>query len=248
MDARTPPSSPANSGSFPPTRWSLVTRSQSAGQEVAAVALEELCQRYWYPIFAYLRRMGHNAADAEDRAQGFFVQLLSRDSFQRAQRERGRLRSFLIGALGKFVTDIKRHDLTVKRGGRQRIVSIDERQADDRYIHEPRDGSDPALLFERAWARDVIERARAATRASYVERGKEEVFDKLRRFLDWNESRVDFPALAEQLSTPAGTLRVSVFRLRKRFRGFLEAEIAETVESAAELADEIAYLMRVAAD
>ena len=230
---------------FPMTRWTLITRSQGETAAEATVAMEELCQRYWYPIYAFIRRKGYDREDAEDLAQGFFQRMLESDSFQRAEESRGRLRTFLLGSLEHFLIDDLRKQSAQKRGGGQTVVSIDEKNADGAYLREPQDGVDPAQLFEKSWARELLARAIGKIREDYEKRGKEDVFDSLQEFIGWQEKDVAYREVALRLGVKEGALRVAIFRLRQRFRDSLNQEIAETVDSPEEVEGELNYLMQV---
>lgn len=240
-------SEPGSREAFPLTRWSLITRVRQGSAEEVGVAMEELCQRYWYPIYAFLRREGHDRPDAEDLVQGFFARMLASESFQRAEQDRGKLRTFLLGSLQHYLIDEIRFKTAQKRGGGRTVVSIDEKGADGRYLREPAEEVDPALLFEKTWAQELLGRAIDATRRDYVNRGKGEVFDTLREFVGWHEKEVPYRQAARELGVKEGALRVTIFRLRQRFRQALEKEIAETVSEPAEIEAELAYLRKLVA-
>lgn len=243
-----PPSETTSREAFPPTRWSLITRSRDHDETKAAVAMQELCQRYWYPIYAFVRQKGHGRQDAEDLTQGFFHSLLAKESFQAAQAERGRLRTFLLGSLDHFLVDVHRFRQALKRGGDRQLVSFDVLEAQERYGHEPQaHATNPASLFDRAWATDLLDRAFAETRRRYEERGKAPVFDGLKDYLGWKEKEVPYRDLATELGMREGALRVNIFRLRQRFRTVLEQEIAETVGSLDEVQGELDYLHKITA-
>jgi len=232
---------------FPATRWTLVIQVQQSPGSAAAKALEELYKDYWYPIYAYLRRRGYNQHDAEDVTQGFFASLLEAESFQNARSERGRFRSFLLGSLQRYLTQQLRHASAQKRGGQIKVVSLDQATAEDRYGMEPTTNVDPETLYQRTWARSVLERVLDSLNASYAKAGRALVFDTIRSFLEWNDRSTPYAKIAVQLSISEATVRVEVLRMRRLYRQRLEQEIAQTVGSAEDLKDELQFLRTVLA-
>ncbi len=228
-------------GSFPETRWTLVAQVR-AGGEAGQAALAELCARYWYPIYAFLRRRGQPPPDAEDLTQGFFLRLLRDDLLHGVDAARGRLRTYLLAAVERHVADHFRHEHAAKRGGGTRPLPIEWETAETRYCAEPADPNDPEKLFAASWARALLERARDRLRAAFIAQGRAETFAALEPHLAWNETRGDYPALAARLGSTEGAVRVMVHRLREKFRALLEDEVAQTVASPEEVASELAWL------
>ncbi len=227
---------------FPTTHWTLVKAVQAGDPAKAAEAMESLCRGYWYPIYAFLRRSGHRSEDAEDLTQSFFVQLVTEDALQRVRQEAGRLRSYLLGVLKRILSDHQRHASTVKRGGGRAPLSFEAMSAEERYSHEPVDDKDPEWLFTRAWAGEVVEVARQRLRESFQENDQGAVYEALLPFITWSDEPPSYRAIATELGTSLTSTRIQIFRLRARFRTMLEEEVARTVLSPAEVAEEMALL------
>lgn len=227
---------------FPTTHWTLVKAVQTGDGPLAAVAMESLCQGYWYPIYAFLRRSGHSSEDAEDLTQTFFAQLVTEDALQRVRKEVGRLRSYLLGVLKRILSDHQRHASAIKRGGGQTPLSFEAMTAEQRYLHEPVDERDPEWLFTRAWAGEVVEAARQRLRESFRENDQGAVYEALLPFITWSDEPPSYRAIADQLGASLTSTRIQIFRLRARFRTMLEEEVARTVLEADDVAEEMALL------
>lgn len=227
---------------FATTRWGLV--HAAGGRDPAArAALGELCTRYWYPLYAYLRRGGHAHETASDLVQGFFASVIERGELGELAAQGGRFRSWLVGALRHFVGHERERAATWKRGGRARILSLDADEAEQRFAREPADPRSPETFFERKWALAVLERALAKLAAEQAAKGRTEVFARLRPFLVASEEGA---TLAELALSPEAA-RVAVHRLRRRLRELVLAEISETVARPSEVEDELARLFRAVA-
>lgn len=233
---------PDRTPDFPQTKWTLVNIVKSADKKQAALALEDLCARYWYPIYAYLRRAGRTTHDAEDLTQMLFQKIVADDALLDVQRDRGRLRSFLIGMTRQVLSRQARHHGAEKRGGDATHFSLDEALADERYAHEPAHTLDPERLYDRAWAVQLLETVREKLRASFARTGRPEVFEILEPYLGWEDAPAPFAELGERLGSNENAARVLVHRLRKKFRELLEAEIAETVTDPADVAAELEWM------
>ena len=232
-------------GYFPPTRWSIVVAAKDADSPEGARALEQLCRTYWYPAYTYLRRLGSGAHDAEDLVQGFFISILQRRSLATVEESKGRLRSFLLVALKRFVTNAHISANTLKRGGGHKHFSIEAAQAEQRFSMEPATQLSPDRLFEREWAVTLLDAVLKKLRAEYVRGGREEVFETLkdRLTVDGNPS-----ALADagaRIGLNEGAAKVALYRLRQRYRKILHDEIAATVDSPEEVHEEIRHLFDV---
>jgi RNA polymerase sigma-70 factor (ECF subfamily) len=204
--------------------------------------LEHLCSAYWFPLYAYVRRRGFSAPDAEDLTQGFFAQLLQGDRFQLLAEEKGRLRAYLLQSIKNFITRRWEHDTAQKRGGGVWTTSIDQQNAEERYQLEPSDpNADPERIFEMRWAMMVLERSFEALGAECETTGKADVFEALGGFLtaDAEDNR---RAAAEQLGISEGAARVALHRLRKRYRALLEKEVAGTLTEPEDVKSEIEHL------
>jgi DNA-directed RNA polymerase specialized sigma24 family protein len=233
---------------FPRTRWSLVLRlregtAAAAGEKVLA----DLCEMYWYPLYAFARRSGHSAQDAEDLTQGFFARLLERDLFVKADPARGKLRSFLLGAFKHFMSEEWRHATREKRGGGQWAIPIHELRPSevDRSAALGCDHSDPDLLFDRVWFETLLKQALDELKQEYSRRGRGEIFARLQEFLAWNRKDGRVAEAARELNMSPGALRVAVLRMRARYRELIEREVAQTVGNSADAASELDHLRRV---
>ena len=232
-------------GAFPTTRISLIMAARGETGPDAREALSLLCQAYWYPIYAYVRRLGHAQEDAEDLTQGFFTRVLEKHSLRDFDRERGRFRSYLLGALKHFVANARDWDRAVKRGGAVAVLPLDADlgTAEQRYRLEPRTDLTPEKIFERAWAMAVLARVEEQLRAEDTRDGKGDRFDRLKVFLTGDASEVGYRALASELGTTEGALKVAIHRLRRRFRDLLREEISHTVADGTEVGDELRHLL-----
>lgn len=228
---------------FTSTRWSMVQLAGGENSPEGRAALEELCSRYWYPLYAFLRRSGRAPEEAADLVQGLFVSLIERESLGGADRDLGRFRSWLLGALNHHVADVYKHKQALKRGGGHAIVSIDVDLAETRYHVLPVSDEKPEDLFDRQWAQTVMERSFESLGGEYKRRGQGELYDALREALLADGEGVDRAQLAEQLGMEAGALRVALHRMRKRLRDHIESEVLETVGPEADLQAEIKDLL-----
>ena len=238
---------PARDEPFLTTRWSLVLAA-GAERPDSASALSELCETYWYPLYAYVRRRGYSADDAQDLTQSFFARLLEKNAVGVADPSRGRFRAFLLGSLKHFLANEWNRARAQKRGGGQLVLSIDYRAADQRFGDDPPDDLTPESAFERSWALEVLDHALERLDDQYRRRGKQRIFAELRDTLVAGASPPSYKEVAERLSMTEGAVKVAVHRLRQGFREALRREIAQTVEGAdeldAELRDLIAALGR----
>jgi RNA polymerase sigma factor (sigma-70 family) len=240
MTAPDPPNpSPAL---FVTTRWSVVLAAQDKSSPASAAALETLCRAYWYPLYAQVRRQGHAPHDAQDLTQEFFARLLSKDYLQAADRQKGRLRTFLHLALKRFLANEWDRVRAQKRGGGQAPVAFDTAVAEQRYRQEREDTLPPDRLYERQWALTLLEQAMARLRAEYSAAGKDAEFERLKSALTAERGTIPYGEIAKDLQMAEGAARVAAHRLRKRFRELFRATVADTVEHAAEVEDELRYV------
>ena len=228
---------------FPPTRWSLVLKVQKGTDEVASLAFDQICERYWYPTYAFLRRQGHAPHDAEDLTQAFFVRMMDQATLARADQERGRLRSFLLANLKQVVAQELRRKLAEKRGGKAVVLSFDVDDAEQRYDLEPVDHLDPAILFERTWSRELFRRAWDTIRDRYEARDRGTLFQALEPLIGWHESDGDYAAIASRLGMKEASVRLHVFRMRKRFREALQDEVLHTLADPSDLDAEVRHVV-----
>jgi len=231
-------------GLFATTHWSVVLAAKQGDAPDARTALEKLCRTYWYPLYAYVRREGYNAPDAQDLTQEFFARLLEKDYLAQVEREKGKFRSFLLAALRHFLSDQRDRARAAKRGGGAEVLSLDAQEAEERYRLEPVDRMDAEKIFERRWAMTLLEQALTRLRDESIIAGKAELFERLRDFVA-GESDVSCSEAAVQLGQTESAVKSAVYRLRQRYRELVREEIAHTVADPAEIDEEIRYLIAV---
>jgi len=221
---------PAAQRSFQTTRWSVVRRAVGADDAKAAQALAALCEGYWYPLYAYVRRSGYSPHDAEDLTQGFFARLLEKNILAAADPEKGKLRTFLLACAGHFLAD-ERDRAQAKKRGAGLLMSFDAAVAEERYAAEPADNLSPDRLFQRRWALTVLEYSLELLAEEFATNGKAEVFEMLRPFLGFGADPAQrYEEIAAKMATPVGTLKNQVFRLRKRWRELLFEQVSLTLD------------------
>ena len=214
---------------FQTTCWTQVNDAAKRGENDNQ-ALEALCRRYWYPLYAFLRRSGHDNNTAEDLVQGFFADLLERDSLKFADPNRGKFRSFLLTACKNFVSNQQRYQQAVRRGGRTKTISLDFSRGESRYLNEPVDSADPQKLFQRRWALETIESALAELHERYVAAGKEDRFLALQQLIAPASLPPSHAELANQLGMTEGAVKVAAHRLRQQFAAALRDQVAATID------------------
>ena len=230
---------------FPQTRWSLVVSAADS----AGPALEELCRIYWRPVYGYLRRSGYAEADAEDLTQSFFVHLLKPGGIASAEKAKGRLRSFLLGALKRHLFREKRYQGAAKRGGDAEHVQVatsdfDFQEAEQSYAVHVVEDSSPDQLFDRSWAFDLLAAAHRRLKDDYARNGKVREYELLKAAVT-TTSEMRYADAARELGVAASTVRVLAHRLRENFRAVLKNEIGDTVGSRSEIDGELRYLFEV---
>ncbi len=224
---------------FHTTQWSVVV-SARGDRSGARVALEKLCQAYWYPLYAFVRRQGLSGHDAQDLTQEFFARLLEKDWLAGVDRERGRFRSWLLAALKHFLANEWTRNRTQKRGGDAVLFSFDELDAESRLRHEPATDS-PEQIYDRRWAMTLLEQVMARLRTEMAGAGKLGHFEALKFCLAGEKS--GYAEVGGRLGMSEGAVKVAVHRLRERYRALLRAEIAETVATEEDLDDELRALL-----
>jgi RNA polymerase sigma-70 factor (ECF subfamily) len=226
----------------------MVVAAGLPDDEVAESALGELCRAYWYPLYAYVRRTGCPSAEAEDLTQEFFARLLSKGWLGDVDRAKGRFRNFLLAAMKHFLANEWRRGAAQKRGGGAPSIPLDALAAEERYAHEPADASTPETIYQRRWALTVLDQVLGQLRAEMEDAGKGEQFAVLKDLLAPDAGNVSYAAAGERLAMSEDAVKVAVYRLRKRYRDLLRSRIAATVESNAEIDEEIRDLFRVFAE
>lgn len=230
---------------FDTTRWSMVLAAADDDSGVARAALSELCEAYWYPLYAFARRRGAASAEAEDLTQGFFAMLLAKDYVRDADRTRGRFRTFLLAAFRHHCSKEFDKAKALKRGGGARVLSIDYAAGDARYALEPVENLTPEHLYAKRFALTILDRTLARVREAEAARGRSADFAVLQPFLAPGTGRPTYEEAAARLGLSDSALKSAVRRLRLRYRDALRAEIAETVPSAADVDAEIRELMEI---
>ena len=229
---------------FTTTHWSVVLEAQ--GESPAAQeALEKLCRTYWRPIFAFLRRQGIPPEEAEDITQGFFAELLERGSLDAVRKEKGRLRSFLLGGLKYFLANEERRAMAIKRGKGQRLIPLEEFRADDRLEMEPADPVTAEMIYERRWALTVLERVLSRLKDEYVAADNAALFDSLKELLPDEPGSPSQAEIAARMGMNENAVRQAFYRFRQRYQAILREEIANTVATAGDIEDELRHLIAV---
>ena len=228
---------------FVTTRWSLVL---AAGADVSSSeahdALAQLCETYWYPLYAFLRSRGQSAEDAQDLTQAFFTRVLERRAFAHADPARGRFRSFLLASLKNFVANERDRAQSQKRGGGAAVVPLEVDAAEGRFQLEPRTDETPERLFDRQWALVLLDNAIQLLQTEMTSTGRSGHFAELKAFLVGENPNVSYAEAADALGMSPGAVRVAVHRLRRRFGELVRREIAQTVSSPVEIDDELRHL------
>jgi RNA polymerase sigma-70 factor (ECF subfamily) len=231
---------------FATTHWSLVDAAKAgqASQTHARAALEELCKSYWYPLYAFVRSRGYPAHDAQDLTQAFFARIIETSGLAAADRAQGRFRSYLLGALKHFLANEWHKTKTQKRGGHVKFIEWDGLDPEARYAEASTQTDNPEHLFDREWALQTIAGALQTLREEMVEAGKREQFDLLKGTLT-GQNELPRDQLAARLNMNESSVKVTIHRLRQRYRKLLRAAIAETVSNEADLEDEMRYLIEI---
>ena len=230
---------------FETTHWSLVLAAGHDSSPDSNEALSTLCRTYWYPLYAYVRRRVKDVHEAEDLTQAFFAQLLAKRRLAVAQAGRGKFRSFLLASLKNFLDNEWDKARTQKRGGGRKLIPLDFQSGESRYKLEPADELTPERLYDKQWALTLLEQVLARLREEFVRAGKQRHFEHLKYFLTGEKAPTSYAQAADELGLSEGAVKVSVHRLRQRYRELLRVEIAQTVAEPGEVEDEINSLFTV---
>src|SRR5262245_53765879 len=230
---------------FGETPWSIVVAAGATTEPRAQAALTELCRIYWRPIYAYLRRTGYNTHDAEDLTQSFFQHVLENETLARVSRERGRFRSFLLGALKLCLADDQTRRRTLKRGGGVRFISTDELEAEELHHLRADHEAAPDEILDARWAGVVLERALDKVRADCVAEGKADLFEALSPFLGGSKPHVSYQEAADRMNLGLGAAKTLIYRLRQQFTTAVRREVMQTVSAPHEVDDELRRLRAV---
>jgi RNA polymerase sigma factor (sigma-70 family) len=226
---------------FDPTSWTMVREAGGPTSAEADAARAKLCQAYWYPLYFYVRRLGHSPEDAQDLTQEFFARLLAKNYVASADHEKGKFGSFLLVLLRRFLATEWARANRQKRGGGVELIPLDLEHTETRYVAEPADELSPDKAFDRRWAQALLSRVTDRLQAQCVAEGKGHLFAELRPFLS-GDSEETYEAVARRLQIPRSTLKVLAHRFRRRYEQILREEIVPTVASPEEVEDEIRAL------
>ena len=227
---------------FTTTHWSVVIQAKDSGSAESLAALERLCDSYWYPIYAFIRKQGRSPDEAQDLTQEFFARLIEKEFLTSVDRTKGKFRTFLLAAVQHFLAKEWNRAHRLKRGGNVWHVSLDAAAAEERFNLEPHTSVDPQKLFERRWALTVLEQAMNRLRDECDAAGKGALFKELKGVLT-GESDAKYAEIAGRLQMTEGAIKVNVHRLRQRYAELLRLELSETVSHPDEVEDELRHLM-----
>ncbi len=236
---------PGTAAQFATTHWSVVLAAGQNTSTEANQALEMLCRTYWYPLYAYVRRKGYDAHVAQDLTQEFFARLLARNYLSVADRNRGKFRSFLLGCLEHFLAREWTRAHAQKRGGGQPLFSLDQIDAENRYLLEPAHDLTAERIFDRRWATTLLNQAMARLREECLASQKGDLFERTQNYLSGERGEFSYADVAAALKTSEGAIKAAVHRLRQRYGELVRAEIAQTVASPEEADEELHYLFAV---
>jgi len=238
------PGTQKGAAQFTSTHWSVVVEAQ--GESPAAhEALEKLCRVYWRPIYSFVRRQGTAPEEAEDITQAFFADLLEHKSLAAVRKEKGRFRSYLLGALKYFLADEHRRAMAIKRGKGQQLIPLEELAADEGTEIEPTDSVTAEQIYERRWASTVLEHVLGLLKNEYVMAGNAALFDYLKQLLPDEPGAPSQADIAGQLGMTANAVRQAFHRFRQRYQLLLREEIAHTVATPGDIEDELRHLIAV---
>src|SRR5499427_6515518 len=230
---------------FEETSWSVVIATGATTPARAETAMAELCRIYWRPIYAYLRRSGYDTNDAQDLTQSFFQHLLQNETLRRVSRDKGRFRSFLLGALKRCLADEKMQRHTLKRGGRIQFISTDDLEAEELHHLRADHEAAPDEILDARWAGVILERALDKVRAECVAEGKAGFFEALSPFLEGTKTHVSYQEVADRMSLGLGAVKTLINRLRRQFAAAVRREVMQTVGAPHEVDDELRRLRTV---
>ena len=227
---------------FTTTHWSVVLAAGSPKSPHQKEALETLCRTYWYPLYAYLRRGGHNTDEAEERTQAFFAHILEKEFLGKVEPKPAKFRSFLLIVLRHFLIDEFHRGAAAKRGGRKKPLPLDFEEGERKYALEPTHDFSPEKVFERSWALTLLDKTLNRLETELTNLNKQHLFDVLRNHLCGDASEVSYKDVASGLGMTEAAVKVTVYRLRKRYREILRDEISQTVDSSDQIDEEMRAL------
>jgi DNA-directed RNA polymerase specialized sigma24 family protein len=234
---------PKTGAEFCTTHWTVVLSAARGEDSMARDALARLCSSYWYPLYAFVRREGHNEHDAQDLTQGFFELFLAKHYLKAVDRDKGRFRSFLLASLKHYLANEWKKANRQKRGGLVETISFDAADAEERYRLEPAEESSAEVIYDRRWARAVLDSVMAKLREEFAQAGKRDRFEPLSGFIFQEPQPGEYPRLAAQWKITESGVRSSVQRIRQRYAALFREEIAQTVSDPRDVDGEIAHLL-----
>jgi RNA polymerase sigma-70 factor (ECF subfamily) len=223
----------------------MVRSARAKHEPGSAEALARLCEAYWYPLYYFVRRLGHGPDDARDLTQGYFAQMLERDYLDDVRPETGKFRSFLLASMKHYMANVRREAKALKRGGGQPVVSLDTAAAEDRYRHEPSDERTPGKAYEHQWALAVVGRANERLREEFESAGKQEQYRLLVGYLSGDVAGRSYQEVAAELETTEAAVKMAVSRMRRHYGNVLREEIAATVDAGENVDAEIRHLFSI---
>ena len=232
-------------GGFLTTEWSLVLAAGDSGNPDSREALAALCETYWYPVYAHVRRLGHGAEDARDLTQGYFADLLEKRFIKVASPDRGRFRAFLKTTVQRYLSHEQRRSRAQKRGGGQVRITLDFDDAESKFSREMAGNQTPDRLFEEHWARSLLQRALERLRDEFEGSTKDDRFRRLEPFLTDPSPGSKYEQVAVELGTTGSAIKSTVYRMRRRFGELLREEVVRTVSGPEEVDEEIRYLFSI---
>lgn len=232
-------------GTFRTTRWTMIRSARAKDEPGSTEALASLCEAYWFPLYVFVRRLGHDAESARDLTQSYFLRLLERDYLDDVRPDAGKFRSFLLASMKHHIANTKRDAAALKRGGGHRLISLDLDDAERRYRHEPVSDETPDRAYDRRWALAVIDRAHRRLRREFEEAGRERHYDLLAGHLTDTADTRPHREIARALDTSEAAVKMTLSRMRRQFGRVLREEIADTIDDPESVDDEVRYLLSV---
>lgn len=235
---------PRGTWQFGTTQWSVVLAAREVDSTHAPEALSQLCRDYWYPLYAFVRRNGHDFEAARDLTQEFFARLLEKNYLHNAAPDKGRFRSFLLVALKRFLVNEWHKEQTLKRGGGHPLIALDSATAEERYALEPVDDTTPETIYEQRWAHALLDRVMACLREEASAHAKDEQFALLHPFLFGDTGSLSQAEIGTRLGLSQSAVKSAVHRLRERYREVLRLEVSRTLARPDDIEDELRYLLK----
>ena len=230
---------------FYTTDWTLILQAAESRVPASQRALCDFCEAYWPPLYTFVRRRGYSPSDAQDLVQGFFAHLLKQNTLRRADRDKGKLRTFLLGSLQHFLANEYDRNHTLKRGGGKQLFSLEDQLAVTEAALAGVTHLDDTVSYDRAWLTTLVSRAWKELERECVAEGRSQILEELEPYLRGGSLMPDQQEVAARLKVPFGTLRTILRRLRQRYRDILRQEVARTVSDSSQVDDELRYLHRL---